>query len=57
MFNLTYGAASPIEGVDEGGIGITLLVDLETQVNAEDVMELTHFAFVHWQVDNGRHIE
>ena len=30
MLYLTYEATSPIKGVDESGIGVVLLVDLET---------------------------
>ena len=30
MLCLAYEATSPIKGVDEGGVGIVLLIDLET---------------------------
>ena len=38
MLCLVYGAASPVEGVDEYGVCIVLLVDLEIQVSAEDIV-------------------
>ena len=48
---------SAIEGVNEGGIGVVLLIDLGTQVIAKHVVEAWHFISIHWQVDSGRHIE
>ena len=40
MLCLAYKSASPVKGVDEGGVCVVLLVDLETQVSAKDVMEV-----------------
>ena len=40
MFYLTFGATSPIKGVDDGRVGIILLVYLEAQISAEDVIEV-----------------
>ena len=40
MLYLAYRAMSPVEVVNEGGVGI-ILVDLETQVSAESVMEVS----------------
>ena len=38
MFELNHKAACRVEGVDEGGIDVILLVDLETQVITKDVI-------------------
>ena len=40
MLYLPYEAASSAEGVDESGVSIVLLVDLETQVSVEGIIEV-----------------
>ena len=40
MLCLAYRATSPVKDVDEGGVAIVLLVDLEAQVSVENVVEV-----------------
>ena len=47
MLNLIYWIASSVEGIDESRVGIILLVDLEVQVVAKNVMEERDFISIH----------
>ena len=47
MLYLAYETISPIEGVDEGGVSVVLLVDLEAQVSVENIMKVQHLISIH----------
>ena len=48
MLCLTYKATSLVEGVNEDGVHVVLLIDLEIQVSAKDIVEIRHFVSIHW---------
>ena len=56
MIYVSYGAATPVEGVDVDGVGVVLLVDLEAQVSAENIMKVWHLVSIYWQASDSQHI-
>ena len=40
MLYPVYRVMLPVEDIDEGGVGIVLLVDLEAQVNVKNIVEV-----------------
>ena len=48
MLYVSFGAATPIEGIDVGGVNVVLLVDLEARVYAENIMEVRHLISIYW---------
>ena len=56
MLCLTYKATSIFESVDESGVGIVLLANLETQVNFEDVVEVQHLISIQGQTSNSHYV-
>ena len=57
MLYLVYRATSPIEDIDEGGVSIVLLVDLEAQVNVENIVEVQHLISIYWQASNSHVVQ
>ena len=56
MLYFAYGATYPLKGVDESRVGIVFLVDLETQVGAEDITKVQHLIPIHGQTSNSCHV-
>lgn len=56
MLYVSYGAATPVEGVNIGGVGIVPFVDLEAQVGVENIMKVWHLVSIYWQANDSCHI-
>ena len=56
MVCLTYKAALPVKGVDKGGIGVVLFVDLEAQVHAENIMKVPHLIPIYYQACDSSYV-